>query len=43
MAASAVASAIKPVQSKRTLVSRLSDGNVRAMPMVEAMPIGTSM
>ncbi len=38
-----MANAMKPVQSKRTLVSPLSDGKVKAMPMVEAMPIGTSM
>ena len=43
MAASAVASAMKPVQSKRTLVNWLSEGSVQAMPTVAAIPIGTSM
>ena len=42
-AASAVASAMKPVQSKRTLVRLLSGGSVQRMPIVAQTPIGTSM
>ena len=43
MAASAMASARKPVQSKRTFVSCVADGKVQLMPMVAQMPTGTSM
>ena len=43
-AASAVASAMKPVQSKRTFVEpSLSGGSVQRMPIVAQTPIGTSM
>ena len=38
-----MASAMKPVQSKRTFVRLLSAGSVQLMPIVAQMPIGTSM